>query len=401
MFSLNSQLLVRFLAKLVLLGTFLLLPHLSNLATLASTGEQVGSLGHESTNEEIPSSVIQLGGSNPYNLNKNDPQADILLAQGSPNVPVVKPVIAIDYPKINTGYSPIVHNDDLIREGNPLQFEIKTLTQLRPSVELNLRISQSSNYIEGKPTQAIPRQVRYREPESGPFTSNEVITLTNESSITTFGWRVVFIRPLIEDIGTITIELLPGEDYELDPSNQPLEYRIDGNFTPILQVLAEDYSIVEGEPATFQIGWNNFTNAGRPPGASLDVNLTITQQGDFIKGTYPSKVNIPNGRTFTTLSIETEDDDQQEAHGLINVTLQPGSGYRLLSFYTRETVSNTLLDQFDSAYIDVFDNDQPRIAISAVDYTIQEGQTATFKLATETSAPLNNLLSSCKINDGW
>ena len=113
-------------------------------------------------------------------------------------------------------------------------------------------------------------------------------------------------------------------------------------------------------------------------------------------GVYPSKVKIPVGRTFATLAIATEDDDQQEAHGLINITLQPGTGYRLISFYTRETVSNTLLDQFDSAYIDVLDNDQPRIAISAVDYTIQEGQTATFKLATETSAPLNNLLVHVK-----
>ena len=113
-------------------------------------------------------------------------------------------------------------------------------------------------------------------------------------------------------------------------------------------------------------------------------------------GTYPSKVNIPNGSTFATLSIDTEDDNQQEAHGLINVSLQPGTGYRLISFYTRATISNTLLDQFDSAFVDVLDNDQPRIAISAVDYTIQEGQTATFKLATETSAPLNNLLVQVK-----
>ena len=153
-----------------------------------------------------------------------------------------------------------------------------------------------------------------------------------------------------------------------------------------MQVLAEDYSIVEGEPATFQIGWNNFTDGGRPPSPGLDVNFTVTQQGDFINGTYPNKIKIPNGRTFSTLAIETEDDDQQEANGLINVTLQPGTGYRLISFYTRQTLSDTLLDQFDSAYVDVFDNDQPRIAITAEDYTIQEGQTATFKLATETSS---------------
>ena len=108
------------------------------------------------------------------------------------------------------------------------------------------------------------------------------------------------------------------------------------------------------------------------------------------------KLTFQTAAPLVTLSIETEDDDQQEANGLINVALQPGTGYRLISFYTRETVSNTLLDQFDSAYIDVFDNDQPRIAISAVDYTIQEGQTATFKLETETSAPLNNLLIHLK-----
>ena len=186
----------------------------------------------------------------PNNLSNHDTRDNILLAQASTNVPAVKPVITIDYPKINTGYSPIVHNDDLIREGNPLRFDIKTLTQLRPNVDLNLRITQSSNYLEGKPTQAIRGRFTRQNPESEPDPYNTEITLTNESSITTFGWRIPYIRiRVLTDIGTVTIELLPGEGYELDPSNQPLEYRIDGNFTPIMQILAEDYSIVEGEPA--------------------------------------------------------------------------------------------------------------------------------------------------------
>ena len=392
---LDPLLLAKFLSRLVLLGTIYLFPHLGNNASLANSGELVNSLKRESVNEGFLNSVDLSNGFEHIELDKFDTQDNILLAQASTNTPPVKPVIAIDYVKITTDYSPIVHNDDWLREGNPLRFEIKTLDQIRPNVELNFKITQSSNYIKGEPTQAIPRFPDRNVPDSG-LEFEEVFTLTNENAITTVGWRIERFGSLVEDIGTITIELLPGDDYELDPSNRTLEFRIDGNFTPIMQVLAEDYSIEEGEPARFQIGWNNFTNGGRPPNSSLDVNILVTQQGDFIKGTYPDKVNISNGRTFTTLAIETEDDDQQEANGLVNVALQPGSGYRLISFYTRETVSNTLLDQFDSAYIDVFDNDQPRIAISAVDYTIQEGQTARFKLETETSAPLNNLLIHLK-----
>ena len=183
MFTLNSQLLTRFLAKLVLLGTFLLLPYLSNLETLASTVEQVGSLSHESIKDGFPSSAIQLRRISPNNLSNHDTRDNILLVQASTNVPAVKPVITIDYPKINTGYSPIVHNDDLIREGNPLRFDIKTLTQLRPNVDLNLRITQSSEYIKNKPTQVIPGQYLERDPESVPLSYEEEFTLTNESTV--------------------------------------------------------------------------------------------------------------------------------------------------------------------------------------------------------------------------
>ncbi len=402
MFLLNPQLLVRLLSKLVVLVIFLILPQLNNLESQASTSELLSSLSHESVNDRFPSSTIPLSEADSNSLSHQDPQDDLLFAQASTNIPPIKPVIAIDYARITTPYTPIVHNDDLIRERNPLRFQIKTLAQLRPEVELNLRITQSNNYIEGKPTPVIPPQFEFKNAINGPITYEETITFTNMSTITTFGWRIADIIQSVEGIGTISINLLPGDDYELDPSNRILEYRIDGNFTPIMQVLAEDYSIVEGEPATFQIGWINFTDGGRPPSSSLDVNFTVTQQGDFINGTYPNKINIPNGRTFSTLAIETEDDNLQEANGLINVTLQPGTGYRLISFYTRQTLSETLLDQFDSAYVDIFDNDQPRIAITAEDYTIQEGQTATFKLTTETSAPLNNLLvhvKSTKVGD--
>ena len=396
MFLLNPQLLVRLLSKLVVLVIFLILPQLNNSESFANPSEFVGSLSRESINDHIPVSFIPLSEVDPNRFSHQNPQDDLLLAQASTNIPPIKPVVAIDYARITTPYSPIVHNDDLIRERNSLRFQIKTLAELRPEVELNLRITQSSNYIEGPPTQTIPGWRYHPNPKIGRITYDEVISWTNESTITTFGWRILDMSQLIKDIGTISIELLPGDGYELDPSNRILEYRIDGNFTPIMQVLAEDYSIVEGEPATFQIGWNNFTDGGRPPSPGLEVNFTVTQQGDFINGTYPNKIKIPFGRTFSILAIETEDDDLQEANGLINVTLQPGTGYRLISFYTRQTLSDTLLDQFDSAYVDVFDNDQPRIAISAEDYTIQEGQTATFKLTTETSAPLNNLLVHLK-----
>ena len=99
--------LARIVLKLLLLGAFLLIPQLSNVASFASTNGFVNSFRYESVNNSFPNSVELPNSVEHINLDEFDFQKEVLLAQASANLPPVKPVIAIDYARITTPYTPI------------------------------------------------------------------------------------------------------------------------------------------------------------------------------------------------------------------------------------------------------------------------------------------------------
>ncbi len=90
-------------------------------------------------------------------------------------------------------------------------------------------------------------------------------------------------------------------------------------------------AVTEGASASFTL------RASPAPTADLPVSVTVTTTGDFGYGTLPTSVTIPDSGT-ATLEIPTTNDDVDEAHGSVTVTLVDGSDYDLATSLGTATV---------------------------------------------------------------
>ena len=75
-----------------------------------------------------------------------------------------------------------------------------------------------------------------------------------------------------------------------------------------------------------------------PTTTEVMVKVSVTERGEVIQaGSYqpPEEVTFTAGDTTATLTVLTEDDDQQESDGAVIATLQPGPDYRLGQSSTR------------------------------------------------------------------
>ncbi len=90
-------------------------------------------------------------------------------------------------------------------------------------------------------------------------------------------------------------------------------------------------AVTEGVSASFTL-----TAVPAPP-ADLPVSVTVTTTGDFGYGTLPTSVTIPASGS-ATLEIATANDDVDEAHGSVTVTLVDGSDYDLATSLGTATV---------------------------------------------------------------
>ncbi len=90
-------------------------------------------------------------------------------------------------------------------------------------------------------------------------------------------------------------------------------------------------AVTEGVSASFTL------RAVPAPTADLPVSVTVTTTGDFGYGTLPTSVTIPASGT-ATLEIATTNDDVDEAHGSVTVTLVDGSDYDLATSLGTATV---------------------------------------------------------------
>ena len=102
-----------------------------------------------------------------------------------------------------------------------------------------------------------------------------------------------------------------------------------GNPLPLVTIAPKDNrtSVTEGTAV-------QFTLTREPPtAAEMTVKVNVTERGEVIEtaGSYqpPDEVTFNVGDTTATLTVLTEDDEQQESGGAVIATLQPGAGYRL------------------------------------------------------------------------
>ena len=146
--------------------------------------------------------------------------------------------------------------------------------------------------------------------------------------------------------------------------------KIFNNFMGVA-IEADQSSVAEGQPATFTM--NRF--GGQPTGRwnPLTVRVEVTQDGEYIKGVPPQEVTfrgfpettVEEAEQTITLSIPTDDDTVDEAHGAITVRILPPVD---LSTTTHSYILEIDAEGFagEAVTVQVTDNDYdpPPISIS-------------------------------------
>ena len=115
--------------------------------------------------------------------------------------------------------------------------------------------------------------------------------------------------------------------------NESLQISLDGVSKPRpprVSILGGG-AVTEGVSASFTL------RAVPAPTADLPVSVTVATTGDFGYGALPTSVTIPASGT-ATLEIATANDDVDEAHGSVTVTLVDGSDYDLATSLGTATV---------------------------------------------------------------
>ena len=261
--------------------------------------------------------------------------------------------------------------------GSPASAHVDVSDGGVPTPRISIR-AQSSSITEGgtatfeltaNPRPTSPLDVRVDVTDSGSFArSGEIGTRT--LTIGTNG-KTSFDVETVNDLnaesdGRLSAEVLSGAGYLVASSDSASVTVRDESIQVTIRSAG---SIVEGETATFTL------IADPAPPESLNVNVNITQSGDFLTGgAYSDTVTIDtDGRA--SISIDTLYDGTAENDGSVSVTVESGYGYAPGS-PARATARVS-----DST---------PTVTISA-GTSIIEGDTAIFTLTADPApeAPLN------------
>ncbi len=86
-----------------------------------------------------------------------------------------------------------------------------------------------------------------------------------------------------------------------------------------VRIEADQTSVAEGAAATFTL----HRHGGKPGNLdkTLEVQVAVTQEGDYIAGSAPTTVTFAAGESTATLSVSTADDEVDEMDGAITATL--------------------------------------------------------------------------------
>ena len=146
--------------------------------------------------------------------------------------------------------------------------------------------------------------------------------------------------------------------------------KIFNNFMAV-SLEAGQSSVVEGQPATFTLNryGGNPDNKWNP----LTVRVEVTQDGEYIKGVPPQEVTFrgypetttEDAEQTITLSIPTDDDAVDEAHGAITVRILPPVDLSTtFRSYEIENNAGGFADQAVTVQVTDNDYDPPPISIS-------------------------------------
>ena len=241
---------------------------------------------------------------------------------------------------ISAGTSPVT-------EGAGASYTLTASPVPGMNLTVNIGVAEVGDYIKG----TAPTSVTF---PAGSATASLSIPTDDDSAD--------------EADGSVTVTLESGTGYSVG-STASDSVTVQDNDVPALNISAGTSAVTEGAGASYTL------TASPVPGANLTVNIGVTEVGDYIKGTAPTNVTFPAGSATASLSVPTDDDSVDEAHGRITVTLQSGTGYSLGSP--------------TSSSVTVRDNDYPVVTVSfsSAAYTATEGGSAATVTVNLSAAP--------------
>ena len=167
------------------------------------------------------------------------------------------------------------------------------------------------------------------------------------------------------------------------PSKPYLQFFITSS-RPVVIIETAAEPVEEGNSAAFtltRIG-GSIASLAR----ALEVDLVVTETGEFIDGAPTTTATFMPGMSSTTLEIRTKDDDLDELDASITVEVTPRTAENHPQALERYDIvpddAPTAVDYGERMVsVTVTDNDLPVISIAADAHPVEEGDTAEFTLS--------------------
>ncbi len=295
-------------------------------------------------------------------------------------------VIDDDIPEISiSGKSSVSEDDDAV-------FTLVADPTPRGDITINVQITQTPN-VSGQ-------RLYTTATSTGPRTLNVMMLTTDNPR----GSKTLTLNLSDAGGGSITATVLTHSsgNYVPQTAGNAHTHTIhvsdpDSPATgPVIELVAlTNTTITEGDSVVFEFR----VEAGSTVRDALELNLSIGGEGKFIDGTPAETVDIstkddPDGVGGTgSITIQTDDDEVNEASGTITVEILSGSAnpteknYRISSDPAK--VSQT---------VTVLDNDNSVITISQVETTATERDTINYRL-TANPAPAEEIQIAVEIEE--
>ena len=261
-----------------------------------------------------------------------------------------------------------VEDDDLPRvsvtapatqsEGEPVVFSFTRIDAKMESLTIDLSFTQGGDYL----------------PATVPT------TLTFEQNALAKQLRLHVDDGVDEFDGGVILRLSSTDRYTIEEESQSTTVLLTDDDEPQIVTLApEGVSVVEGEDATFTLTryfntGSNLADTGQAMEWPLVVNVTVTEEGNFIDGTVPNSITFAPNSSTAILAVPTVDDvgsrhsanqfhSAYENDGAITATVVSGENY------TAGLPPTSRIDPADaatSATLIVQDNEPPLVRASAL-----------------------------------
>ena len=292
-----------------------------------------------------------------YTVVPTQNSASVLVLDDDAEVPVVR---------ISESNRQRLFNEHWI-EGNERSFTLFAMVKDGlniPSIDVNVQISEDgggSNYLASVETRQVSID-NINDVEQKKF---EIQVPDND---------------VVNDDGSITVSILPGEGYEVSSTyNSVTSVILDDDKENEISIVAYDSVVTEGQFARFQI------NTTRKRDRSYSVFLSYEGGiGNFIQGQPKQIIHIPPTRSSRILYVPTFDDEIDESDGSVTVTLTSGPAGSSISV-TQRTASVSVLDN-DEAPV------PPEVSLTTTNSSIVEGATVTIAINSDQAAPTNGLM---------